>query len=83
MWRIFEVPVDERDALCPGISQAITSPEAGFNLTIGDWGANDGVMRFSANSRDVQHHLGDIIRWRLNLPKRPALQKVFDGLAVA
>jgi len=34
-------------------------------------------MRFSANSHDVQRHLGAIIRWQLKLPKRPALQNLF------
>ena len=76
MWRIFEEPSSKREELCPGISDAITPETAGFNLTIGNWDPVKQVMRFSANSRDVQRHLGDVIRWRLSLPKRPALVKV-------
>jgi hypothetical protein len=76
MWRIFEEPTSKREELCPGISDAITPETAGFNLTIGSWDSVNQVMRFSTNSRDVQRHLGDIIRWKLGLPKRPALVKV-------
>ncbi len=81
MWHIFEVPPDQRESLCPGITDAITPPEAAFNLTVGNWNAATGIIRFAANSRDIQRHLGDVIRWSLGLPKRPALRKMQEKLA--
>jgi hypothetical protein len=81
MWHIFEVPVSQRDELCPGISGAITPPEAAHNLTVGNWNAANQIMRFAANSRDIQRHLGDVIRWKLGLPKRPALLKLQQQVA--
>jgi hypothetical protein len=73
MWHIFEVPVEQREALCPGITDAITPPAAALNLTVGNWNEANQIIRFGANSRDIQRHLGDVIRWSLGLPKRPAL----------
>ena len=81
MWHIFEVPVELRETLCPGINDAITPPGAALNLTVGNWNEGNHIMRFGANSRDIQRHLGDVIRWNLGLPKRPALVSLQQKVA--
>jgi len=32
-----------------------------------------GVLRFGSSSRDIARYIGDLIRWKLGLPPRPAL----------
>jgi hypothetical protein len=81
MWRYFELSKDERGRLCPGLEEAITPEEAGFNLDLGNFDHTNQVMRFGAKHNDIQRHLADIIRWKLGLPKRRALVKLQEELA--
>ncbi len=76
MWRYFEMSQEERDKECPGLKDAITPEAAGFNLDLGNFDAVNQVMRFGAKHNDIQRHLGDMIRWKLGLPKRKALAKL-------
>lgn len=80
MWRYFELTPEERAEVCPGLEDAITPEEAGFNLDLGNFDTTNQLMRFGAKHNDIQRHLADIIRWKLNLPKRKALLKLQSGL---
>jgi hypothetical protein len=82
MWRFFELSPEEQDELCPGLREAVTPPEAGINLDLGSFDEVNQVMRFGAKHNDIQRHLGDIIRWKLGLPKRKALAKLQLELAL-
>ena len=76
MWRYFQMELYERDAACPGLADAVTPAEAGVNLDLGTFEDVNQVMRFGAKHNDIQRHLGDMIRWKLGLPKRKALEKL-------
>ena len=78
MWRYFELSPEERERYCPGLNDAITPAEAGFNLDLGNFDDINQVMRFGAKHNDIQRHLADMIRWNLGLPKRKALVKLFE-----
>ena len=82
MWRYFEMSPEDRDALCPGLKDAVTPAEAGTNLDLGNYDANAGLMRFGPKHNDIQRHVGDMIRWKLGLPKRKALVKLQDEIAL-
>ena len=83
MWRYFELSPEERDLLCPGLKDAITPVEAGFNLDLGNFDSANKVMRFGAKHNDIQRHLADMVRWKLGLPKRKALVKLQNELLAA
>jgi hypothetical protein len=76
MWRYFELTPEEREAIFPGMKDAVTPEQAGFNLDLGNYDETNQVMRFGAKHNDIQRHLGDMIRWKLGLPKRKALIKL-------
>ena len=78
MWRYFELSLEERERYCSGLKDAITPEEAGFNLDLGNFDETNQVMRFGAKHNDIQRHLADMIRWKLGLPKRKALVKLFE-----
>lgn len=82
MWRYFEMSISEREDKCPGMKDAVTPDEAGYNLDLGNFDESTQVMRFGAKHNDIQRHLGDMIRWKLQLPKRKALIKLQEELAV-
>lgn len=83
MWRFFDLSDSEKDALCPGLRDAVTPPELGGNLDLGSYDETNGVMRFGAKHNDIQRHLGDMIRWKVGLPKRKALVKMQEELELA
>lgn len=83
MWRYFELNSEDRERFCPGLKDAITPEEAGFNLDLGNFDHTNHVMRFGAKHNDIQRHLADMIRWKLDLPKRKALAKLQSALLEA
>ncbi len=80
MWRYFELSSEDQERFCPGLKDAVTPEEAGYNLDLGNFDQTNQVMRFGAKHNDIQRHLGDMIRWKLDLPKRKALAKLQSGL---
>lgn len=80
MWRFFELTDAEKDQLCPGLRNAVTPADLGWNLDLGSYDPVSGVMRFGAKHNDIQRHLGDIIRWKVGLPKRKALIKIQEDM---
>ncbi|AUW57569.1 hypothetical protein C1T17_05100 [Sphingobium sp. SCG-1] len=82
MWRYFEMSQDEKDSFCPGMADAVTPEEAGINLDLGNYDATSGLMRFGPKHNDIIRHVGDMIRFKLGLPKRKALAKLQEDLAM-
>lgn len=83
MWRYFTLSPEERELYCPGLREAITPEESGFNLDLGNFDDTNQLMRFGAKHNDIQRHLADMVRWKLGLPKRKALAKLQFELAEA
>lgn len=83
MWRFFSLTEDEQNRLCPGLRDAVTPVESGYNLDLGNYDEVSEVMRFGAKHNDIQRHLGDMVRWRLDLPKRKALVKLQAEMIVS
>jgi hypothetical protein len=83
MWRFFELSEEDQDALCPGLRDAVTPRDLGANLDLGNFDELNGVMRFGSKHNDIQRHLGDIIRWKVGLPKRKKLIKLQEAAAEA
>ena len=80
MWRYFEMSPEEKEQYFPGLADAVTPEEAGINLDLGNFDASAGLMRFGPKHNDIQRHVGDMIRWKLGLPKRKALMKLQDEI---
>lgn len=82
MWRYFEMTTEEKEGYCPGMATAVTPEEAGINLDLGSYDPTSGLMRFGPKHNDIQRHVGDMIRWKLGLPKRRALAKLQEELEI-
>jgi len=82
MWRYFEMTQEDKDNFCPGMADAVTPEEAGINLDLGNYDATSGLMRFGPKHNDIIRHIGDMIRFKLNLPKRKALVKLQEEIAM-
>jgi hypothetical protein len=82
MWRYFEMTAEEKEKYCPGMADAVTSEESGINLDLGSYDSASGVMRFGPKHNDIQRHVGDMIRFKLGLPKRKALAKLQEDVAM-
>jgi len=68
MWRYYELSDDERnDAGLSGLAAFLPDVETG-NRDIGSY--QGGVMRFGAKHNDIYPIIGDMIRWKLELPSR-------------
>lgn len=81
MWRYFEMTPEDREKFCPGLKNAVTPDEAGTNLDLGNYDSSNGLMRFGPKHNDIQRHVGDMLRWKLDLPKRKALIKLQEEIA--
>lgn len=68
MWRFYELSTEERaKAGLTGLIDYLP-PEDGANRDIGS--VQGGVMRFGAKHNDIYPLIGDMIRWKLDLPSR-------------
>jgi hypothetical protein len=74
MWRYYELNPAERARMTPGLEAYLPPKEEGNR----DVGGTDetGKMRFGAKHNDIYPIIGDMIRWRLKLPTRHALDTV-------
>ena len=73
MWRFYELTEAERETLgLSGLKEFLPSDDQGFNRDIGNFDKNSGWMRFGAKHNDIYPIIADMIRWKLNLPKRGA-----------
>jgi hypothetical protein len=71
LWAAYFVPPDEYAERYPGIQRYLTPVVAMQPYGLRD--AETGVLRFGSSSRDIARYIGDLIRWKLGLPPRPAL----------
>ena len=67
MWRVYEFPEEERRRKVAGLEDYLPKDDGNRDLGAAD---ESGRMRFGAKHNDIFPILGDIIRWRLGLPKR-------------
>lgn len=67
MWHVYELSPEDRRRKVPGLDAYLPTDEGNRDL-----GATDehGKMRFGAKHNDIYPILGDIVRWKLGLPKR-------------
>ena len=71
MWRYYQLTESERkQAGLDGLSHYLPSDDEGFNRDIGNYDANAKTMRFGAKHNDIFPILGDMIRWKLEMPNR-------------
>jgi hypothetical protein len=78
MWRYYEMSSAERNANgLSGLSDYLP-PEDGSNRDLGAFQNN--VMRFGAKHNDIYPIIGDMIRWRLQLPPRVKNESRFAAL---
>jgi hypothetical protein len=71
LWAAYFLPPDECAKLYPGIQRYLTPIGAMQPYGLRD--SETGVLRFGSSSRDIARYIGDLIRWKLELPPRPAL----------
>jgi hypothetical protein len=74
MWRYYNLALEERDLLCPGLKNYLPPDEVGVNRDVGVYDASEETMRFGVKHNDIYPILGDMIRWKLDLPSRHAEQ---------
>lgn len=67
MWRAYEMTAPERQRKLQGLNDYLPHDHANRDLGSTD---SNGLMRFGAKHNDIYPVLGDIIRWRLELPNR-------------
>jgi hypothetical protein len=69
MWRFYEMNENQRLAAgLSGLESYLPTDEDGTNRDVG--AHQSGFMRFGAKHNDIYPILGDMIRWKLGLPKR-------------
>ncbi len=69
LWAIYFKNDDEREELDPKLNDYLT-PDAG-RKSYAVWQGDR--LSFAQNTRDIARYLGDLIRWKLNLPPRPGV----------
>jgi len=70
MWSYYELSAEERKARgLLGLAEYLPSDAEGVNRDVGKKDAK-GRMRFGAKHNDIYPIIGDMIRWKLKLPKR-------------
>ena len=71
MWRYYQLSEEERARLgLTGLSDYMPSDKEGVNRDIGMYDAHAKAFRFGAKHNDIYPIIGDMIRWKLELPKR-------------
>ena len=70
LWSAYFLPPEEC-AKVPGVQRYLTPSGAMQPYGLRD--SEIGVLRFGSSSRDIARYIGDLIRWKLGLPPRPAL----------
>ena len=78
LWAAYLIPPEECAKLYPGIQRFLTPVIAMQPYGLHD--AETGTLRFGSSSRDIARYIGDLIRWKLGLPPRPALLSLVSRL---
>jgi hypothetical protein len=70
LWRYYQLSVEERSKWgLTSVAEYLPADEGG-NRDIGAYNEKEHVMRFGAKHNDIMPILGDMIRWKLELPSR-------------
>lgn len=69
LWSIYFLSEEERDKIDPRLKDYLT-PDPG-RKSYAVWQGRQLV--FASNTRDIARYLGDLIRWKLDLPCRPGI----------
>jgi hypothetical protein len=70
MWRYYEFSMEDRKKRgLTGLEEYLPN-EKGANRDIGAYNDKDRVFRFGSKHNDIYPIIGDMIRWRLSLPRR-------------
>ena len=80
MWRYYTLRPEERVRWGIAELAEYLPAEDGANRDIGAYNDKDQVMRFGAKHNDIYPILGDMIRWKLNLPSRQRNVSLADRL---
>jgi hypothetical protein len=71
MWRYYEFTESERvQNGLTGLEDYMPSEKEGVNRDIGMFDPHGQVFRFGAKHNDIYPIIGDMLRWKLGLPKR-------------
>jgi hypothetical protein len=70
LWLLYRKDDAERAAVDPKLTEYLT-PDAGRKSYAIYQG--DEIASFASNTRDIGRYLGDLIRWKLELPPRPGI----------
>lgn len=76
MWRYYQMSETERtNAGLERLKLYLPADDDGYNRDMGAFDPHSGVMRFGSKHNDIYPLIGDMIRWKLNLPSRHAPAK--------
>jgi hypothetical protein len=71
MWQYYQLTSDERiKAGVEGLAAFLPTDDEGYNRDIGNFDPIAKTMRFGAKVNDIFPIIGDMIRWKLQLPSR-------------
>ena len=71
MWRYYQIGDEERARLeLSSLSEYVPSEKEGVNRDIGMYDTHTKAFRFGAKHNDIFPIIGDMVRWKLGLPKR-------------
>jgi len=71
MWKYYLLTEAERNTLgLSGLTDYLPSDDEGYNRDIGGFDSQIGIMRFGMKHNDIFPIIGDMIRWKLELPNR-------------
>jgi hypothetical protein len=71
LWAAYFLSPEERADRYAGIERYLTPVVAMQPYGLLD--PETGLLRFGSSSRDITRYIGDLIRWKLGMPPRPAL----------
>lgn len=74
MWRYYLLDEETRNKDLHGLKDYLPSDTEGANRDIGGFDNKQEVFRFGAKHNDIYPILGDMIRWKLHLPSRHAVE---------
>lgn len=79
MWRYYEFSKEERELHgLSTLSEYLPDEDEGFNRDMGFFDKSTNVFRFGAKHNDIYPLIGDMIRWKLALPKRKREEKQIE-----
>ena len=76
MWQYYLIDEEEKIAShTTGLVAYLPSDDEGYNRDIGGFDKEARVMRFGNKHNDIHPIIGDMIRWKLQFPRREAKRR--------